>query len=98
MLELYQKLIALRGAEADLADPRLDRMAVEYDEDACWLRIHRGELRVVVNLSDAPQVVPVDGPTVDLLIATARGFGYGPEGVTLAAESGAVVRLATPLG
>ena len=42
-------LIALRRAEPDLADPRLDQVEVEFDEEQGWLVVHRGSLRVVVN-------------------------------------------------
>src|SRR6185295_19677477 len=47
--QLYRSLIALRKATPDLADPRLDRVAVEHEHGV--FTIHRGAHRVVVNLS-----------------------------------------------
>jgi maltooligosyltrehalose trehalohydrolase len=67
-LALYQSLIALRRREPDLADPRLDLVQVEFDEEQGWLVVHRGSLRVVVNVSDAPVPVPV--ATGAVLLAT----------------------------
>ena len=33
MLAIYRELIALRRAEPELADPRLDRVEVDFDEE-----------------------------------------------------------------
>jgi maltooligosyltrehalose trehalohydrolase len=93
MLRLHQTLIALRHRLPELTDPRLDRVAVTYDEAAHWLTVHRGQLRVVANLSGAAQTVPLDRPAVDVVTATDRGFRIGPDGIHLPAESGAIVRV-----
>ena len=66
---------------------------VDYDETARWLIVHRGTLRVVVNLSGAAQTVPLDRPAVDVVTATERGFRIGPDGIFLPAESGAIVQV-----
>jgi maltooligosyltrehalose trehalohydrolase len=49
MLDLYRSLIALRRAEPELTDPRLDRFAVTQDNRVVTL--HRGTIDVVCNLS-----------------------------------------------
>ena len=67
-LALYRSLIALRHAEPELADPRLDQVEVAFDEEAGWLVVHRGSLRVVVNVSAEPVNVPV--ATGEILLAT----------------------------
>jgi len=59
MLAWYRELIALRRARPELTDPALDRIRVDYDEDARWLVVHRGRLRIAANLSDAPVGLPV---------------------------------------
>jgi maltooligosyltrehalose trehalohydrolase len=59
MLNVYRNLLALRRSEPDLADPRLDLVEVDYDEDDGWAIVHRGSLRVVINVSDEPVPVPV---------------------------------------
>ena len=59
MLAWYRELIALRRARPELTDPALDRIRVDYDEDARWLVVHRGRLRIAANLSDAPVSLPM---------------------------------------
>ncbi len=50
-LAWYRRLITLRKSRPEITDPRLDRVAVDYDEDARWLVIHRGSLRIAANLA-----------------------------------------------
>ena len=90
-LQLYRALITLRRRQPDLTDPRLDRVDADYDEDARWLRVHRGRLRVVVNLAGHEQTVPLDRPAVNVLLSTERGFRFDSSGIDLPPESGAVV-------
>jgi maltooligosyltrehalose trehalohydrolase len=94
VLDLHRRLLALRAAEADLHDTDLRTVAVDYDEDAHWLVVHRGGFRVVANLSAGEQTVPVtdlgDGARIELATADAAVTGGG---VRLAPESAAVVRL-----
>ena len=42
LLAVVPPLIALRRAEPELADPRLDRVSVEVDEDERWVLVERG--------------------------------------------------------
>jgi maltooligosyltrehalose trehalohydrolase len=59
ILQLYRDLIRLRREHADLADPRLDQVNIDFDEDARWLVVHRGQFLVVANLGDADRPVPL---------------------------------------
>ncbi len=93
MLRLYRNLLTLRHSRPELTDPRLDRVHVDYDETERWIRVDRGGLRVVVNLTPEQRTVPVDAPVVDVLLATERGFSFGPAGITLPPESGAVIQV-----
>jgi maltooligosyltrehalose trehalohydrolase len=86
---LYRRLIALRAAEPHLRDPRLDRVRVDYDEDAGWLIVHRGSLRVVANLAAEPQSVPVRA--ADVLLATGDA-AITQDALRLDGESAAIVR------
>jgi maltooligosyltrehalose trehalohydrolase len=88
----YRRLVTLRRAEPDLADPWLHRIRVEYDEERRWLVVHRGGLRIVANLARTPQAVPVAGAGEVLLASDPEGVGVDPEAVRMAAESVAVVR------
>jgi maltooligosyltrehalose trehalohydrolase len=89
ILDLYRRLIALRAAEPELRDGNLGAVHVDFDEDARWLLMHRGALRVAANLAHHAQVVPGAGGTVVLATGTAETH---PDGLRLAAESAAVVR------
>jgi maltooligosyltrehalose trehalohydrolase len=90
MLDLYRRLIALRAAEPDLADPDLTRVAVEYDEDARWVVVARGGLRVLVNLG--PQAQRVPSPASEIVLATGAA-DVVDGGVRVAAESAVVSRV-----
>ncbi|MBW0013105.1 malto-oligosyltrehalose trehalohydrolase [Mycobacterium sp.] len=89
---LYGDLIALRHGDPDLADPWLDHLTVDYDEDERWISVRRGGLRIVCNLSLEPAKVPVTGevvlawgePTVDGASTVLDGHSFAilrvPEG------------------
>ena len=59
MLAWYRALLALRRSRPELADPRFDLVRVDYDEDARWLLIHRGRLRIAANLGEAEAILAV---------------------------------------
>jgi maltooligosyltrehalose trehalohydrolase len=75
LLDWHRSLIALRRSRPELTDPRLDQVRAEFDEEARWLVVHRGPLRVVANLGDAAAGVPL-------------GPGGTAPGVLLASEPG----------
>ena len=64
LLDNYRGLIALRKQFAELSDPWLGHVKIDYDEDARWIVVHRGSLRVVCNLSERAVTVPVGGTTL----------------------------------
>jgi maltooligosyltrehalose trehalohydrolase len=59
--QVYQGLIALRHSEPDLADPWLDHLQVDYDEDRRWLVMRRGSVAIACNLGTSEVQVPVAG-------------------------------------
>ncbi|OBL16036.1 malto-oligosyltrehalose trehalohydrolase [Mycobacterium sp. 1245499.0] len=61
---LYRDLIALRREDPDLADPWLENLTVDYDEDRGWIVVARGRLRIVCNLGAEQVRVPVTGELV----------------------------------
>jgi maltooligosyltrehalose trehalohydrolase len=89
MLDLYRRLIALRAAEPDLNNGDLLGVAVDFDEDARWIVVHRGALRIAANLADVEQRVPVEGGEIVLETGPASA---GRDGLSLAAHSAAIVR------
>lgn len=64
LYQLYRDLIALRRAEPDLRDFRLDHLGVDYDQDAGWIMLRRSRLRIVCNLAATAVQVPVTGELV----------------------------------
>ena len=94
VLEWYQALIALRAEWPDLVDPQLAQVVTAFDEDARWLVVHRGRLRVVVNLAADGQSVPLDLAAISILLASDKSIGLdGPGAVSMPAESVAIVDL-----
>jgi len=62
--ELYRGLIKLRHDEPDFADPWLDHLVVEYDEEQRWIVLRRGAFAIACNLGTEPTTVPVSGEVV----------------------------------
>ncbi len=93
LLDWYRALIALRRARPELTDPRLCRVRVDYDEDARWLVVTRGSLRIAASLGESPAVVPLApaGRAAVLLAASDPGIRAGPGGISLPPASFAVV-------
>jgi maltooligosyltrehalose trehalohydrolase len=93
LLDWYRALLALRRSRPELADPRLDQVRVEFDEEARWLLVYRGALRVAANLGDGPVDVPVAsgtaGPGV-VLLASEPGISVKPGAIRLPPASFAV--------
>ena len=62
LLGWYRALLALRRSRPELADPRFDLVRVDYDEDARWLLMHRGQLIIAANLGEAEAILPSARP------------------------------------
>jgi maltooligosyltrehalose trehalohydrolase len=91
LLDWNRRLIALRRAEPDLADPRLGRAHFSYDEDEGWFIVRRGAIAVAVNLATSPRAVPVSGELLLASAAASRDTGADAPW-TLPPESTAVIR------
>jgi maltooligosyltrehalose trehalohydrolase len=59
VLAWYRDLIALRRRQPDLADPDLAAVKVAYDDQARWLALRRGDVRVAVNLGKEAAAIPL---------------------------------------
>jgi maltooligosyltrehalose trehalohydrolase len=88
LLRIYHDLIALRRSETDLADPWLEHLIVDYDEDARWIVMRRGRLAVACNLGAEPVAVPFTGE----LALCSDSPGGGDESTELAPYSFAILR------
>jgi maltooligosyltrehalose trehalohydrolase len=91
MLALYRRLLGLRRAHPDLADSRLDRVEVDFDEDARWVVVHRGAFDVLANLADHAQ--PLPAASGDVIFGTEPGLHSEDPQITLPAQSAAILRL-----
>jgi maltooligosyltrehalose trehalohydrolase len=89
VLDLYRRLIALRAAEPDLRDDDLTAIHVDFDEDARWILVRRGGLRIAANLGESERELP--GVTGTILLATGAAQP-GDTGLVLGGQSAAVVR------
>jgi maltooligosyltrehalose trehalohydrolase len=91
LLRLHRELIALRKAWPELSDPWLDEVEADVDEEARTVVLHRGRLRVAVNLGG--HAVNLDlGPIGRILLASEPVEGRG-RALTVPPESFAVVQL-----
>ena len=84
--DAYRALIHLRREYPELADPRLDRFVVDSEDD--WLVLHRGTLRVAVNLGSATAAITLDRPANGILMGAAEIDGAT---ITLAPDTFAVL-------
>ena len=85
---IYRELIALRHNEPDLADPWLDNLGVDYDEDRRWIVLRRGSLSIACNLGAEAVDVPVTG---EMVLAWGEPQA-GQESTRLDGHSFAVIR------
>jgi maltooligosyltrehalose trehalohydrolase len=90
ILTLYRSLLRLRREHSDLADPRLYRVEVDFDEDAQWIVVHRGGFDVLANLADHAQLLPCASGNV--LFSTERGLFADGQRVNVPAQSACIIR------
>jgi len=91
ILALYRELLRLRGAHPALADPRLDRVTVDFDEGARWIIVHRGGFDVVANL--AGHLRSLATSSGDVVLATEPGVRVDGLQVILPAQSACIIAL-----
>jgi maltooligosyltrehalose trehalohydrolase len=94
VLRMYRELIALRIRHPELSDPRLDALTVDVDDQARTLVLHRGALRVVVNLSAQPATVALDSAPTRVLLSSGQATTT-QHTVQLDGETFAVVAVAS---
>jgi maltooligosyltrehalose trehalohydrolase len=94
MLEWYRSLIALRRDVPALRSPRLEQVEVAFEESAKWLRVRRGDIVVVFNMSKTRQRVPIGcaGRPTSMVLWSANDITVGTDGVDLPPASVAILR------
>ena len=89
LLQWYKDLITLRRNQSKLSDGNLNAVNVRFDEDAQWLVLERGTLRVACNLGQAPVDVEVgDGSRIllasdDSIALSGTNLKLGPDSVVV---------------
>jgi maltooligosyltrehalose trehalohydrolase len=78
----YREMIALRRARPELTDPRLDRVHADFDEDARWLLVRRGRLRIAANLGGRVRL-PLGQRGTGVPAASSRGSRSSRTQVTM---------------
>jgi len=92
----YQELIALRRARPELTDPRLDRVHADFDEDARWLLVRRGRLRIAANLGAKAVRLPLGQRGTGVLAASSPGVTIKQDMVTMPPATFAVIETRAP--
>jgi maltooligosyltrehalose trehalohydrolase len=95
MLAWYRALLSLRRSRPELANPCFDLVRVDYDEDARWLLIHRGGLRIAANLGEAEAILAFGKPAARPvpLLSSAAGVSVEPDAVTMPPATFAIIDL-----
>ena len=96
ILAWYRELIALRRARTELTDPRLDRVVAGFDEDARWLLVRRGRLRIATNLGTSAARLQLGQCGTAVLAASHPGVAIERDTVTMPPASFAVIETMAP--
>ena len=92
LLDWHRRLIRLRREVSALADGRLERVQVSFDESARWLVMRRGSVAVACNLASATQHVATGlDAQAQLLLASESGLTMIDGEVRLPPDSVAIV-------
>jgi malto-oligosyltrehalose trehalohydrolase len=89
----YTELIALRRTRPELTDPRLDRVCADYNDQARWLVVHRGRLRIAANLGPSPQRLPLGALATGVLAASSPGVTLDGDTVAMPPATFAVIEV-----
>jgi len=92
LLDWHRHLIRLRREVPALADGRLDRVRVHYDEEAKWLVVERGPVAVACNLAARVQCVPMRMPSgSQALLVSDSAVQMTADGVLLPPDAVAIL-------
>jgi maltooligosyltrehalose trehalohydrolase len=85
LAELYAQLLRVRREL-----PPGDARQIDFDDDARWLRVLRGDYQLVCNFSDQPQVVPC-APAAEVVLCAGGEAALADDGLQLGGLCGALI-------
>ena len=94
LLQWHKDLIALRRSRSELSDGNLNAVQVRFDEQAQWLVLERGALRIACNLGREPVEVEI-GRGAEVLLASDDSISLSGTNINLGPDSVAVVQVAS---
>jgi maltooligosyltrehalose trehalohydrolase len=92
LLQWHKDLVHLRRTWSELSDGNLSAVAVRFDEDAQWLVLERGRLRIACNLGKKPVDLEL-GSGAKMLLASDDSAALNGASIKLGPDSTAVVSL-----
>ena len=90
LLQWHKDLISLRHKRSELSDGNLNAVNVRFNEEAQWLVLERGDLRIACNLGEAPVDVEI-GKGVEMLLASDDSVNISGTSIKLGPDSVGVV-------
>ena len=94
LLQWHKDLIALRRSRSELSDGNLNAVHVRFDEQAQWLVLERGALRIACNLGREPVEVEI-GSGAHVLLASDESISLSGTNINLGPDSVAVLEVAS---
>jgi maltooligosyltrehalose trehalohydrolase len=94
LLQWHKDLISLRREQSELSDGNLNAVSVRFNEEAQWLVLERGGLRIACNLGQEPVEVEV-GCGAQLLLASDDSISLNGKNIKLGPDSVAIVSMPT---
>jgi maltooligosyltrehalose trehalohydrolase len=92
LLQWHKDLISLRCNQSKLNDGNLNAVNVRFDEEAQWLVLERGNLRIACNLGQEPVNVEV-GHGAQVLLASDDSIALSSANIKLGPDSVAVLSM-----
>jgi maltooligosyltrehalose trehalohydrolase len=96
LLQWHKDLIQLRRERSELSDGNLNAVEVRFDEQAQWLMLERGSVRVACNLGEAAVDMEV-GNGAQLLLASDGSIALRDAVIRLGPDSVAVLSVPPPV-
>ncbi len=91
LLEWHRQLIELRRTYASLTDGQMEKVEVDFDEDARWLTVKRGNVQVACNLSSQSRQIPVSGENNAVVLCSETAWVFSENSIELPEDAVAIL-------